>query len=103
MSKKRSADSKFETEQTFYTEALKLGVPMDIYNGDIYVPFNKEMADLAKKYSLHHAPLQSTKDGKMWMQVKFAYDPYYTPNGYEAKWLKKHEPRTFAPKLLKDS
>jgi len=86
---------------TLYEELVALGVEMDTYAGDVYVPRTDATIKIAQRHGIRFRILRSDKDQKMWIELKFQNDPYYKKNPWEAKaW---EPPLTkFRIPLLKD-
>lgn len=67
---------------SLYDEIVAAGIPHDHHQSDLYVPATKEAAALIKARrshgEVHHVQgFIDNVTGKPWLDVMFAYDPFW--------------------------
>lgn len=68
---------------SIYTEAVKLGVPLDNHESDLYMLVTIESSELLKLYPYKNnvTTFISNIDGDLWFDIPFAYDPHTIARG----------------------
>jgi hypothetical protein len=64
-----------EKKPTFY-EAVK-HIPHDNHESDLYLLWTSEAAELCKQYSMSGKCFVSNLDGKLYIDIPFAYEPWW--------------------------
>ena len=63
---------------TIYTDLRGAGIPLDNHESDLYVLDGPTTRAILKRYRavLGH-PFISQVDGRQWLEIPFAYDPFW--------------------------
>lgn len=73
---------------SLYTELRDSGTEIDCHESDLYVPRTAENLTILARYPLQRGnavTFTSQIDGKLWLDIPFAYDPWW-----EARNVKNH-------------
>ena len=62
---------------TLYQELKKRGQETSNHESDLYVKLTDESMRLVKCSGLSHSIFTSNIDGKQWIDVPFAFDPFW--------------------------
>jgi hypothetical protein len=64
---------------TIYSEAKRLGIPIDSHESDLYLKVTPESIELVKKYDISQINKQFTSqiDKTQWFDIPFAFDPFW--------------------------
>lgn len=62
---------------SLYAEAVALGIPTDSHESDLYLPRTAQTVALVKKWNRSVSTFTSQIDGKLWLDVPFAFDPWW--------------------------
>ena len=62
---------------SIYLDAVAAGIPVDHHESDLYMLATPESRALVAKHGLWATPFKSHVDGKAWLDVPFAYDPFW--------------------------
>jgi hypothetical protein len=65
---------------TLYERFVAAGLETDSHESDLYVKSSPEAREILKDFPLHAKnarPFRSNIDGKTWLDVPFAYTPYW--------------------------
>jgi len=75
----KSSEPKHEKSPTLYERLLAAGAKLDSHESDLYVridaasaPFAAELADKARHFQ---------HEGEQWVEIPFAYDPFWKVAG----------------------
>jgi hypothetical protein len=62
-----------------YTEAKRLGIPMDSHESDLYLKVTPESSELVKKYDRNKIAKQFTNqiDHTLWYDLPFMFAPFW--------------------------
>jgi hypothetical protein len=74
-------EERYQMSENPYTNPYKqlkaLGVPMDSHESDLYVQATPEAVSIVKASGWSHMFFQSQIDGNTWIDVAFAYEPFW--------------------------
>jgi hypothetical protein len=62
---------------SLYQEACKAGLQMDSHYSDLYLLRTPTAIRLCQEHAAHWSTFTSQIDGKPWLDVPFAYEPYW--------------------------
>jgi len=60
-----------------YDKLKDAGIVMDSHESDLYVPSSAEALKLIKEHGFNYSFFRSNIDGKLWIEVPFAYSPWW--------------------------
>ena len=60
-----------------YAELVAAGVPLDNHGSDLYALATAEAVRIVKASGYCHSFFRSAIDGKMWLEVHFAFYPFW--------------------------
>ena len=80
---------------TLYQDCIKLGLKIDSHESDLYIEDTPQARELLAKHAkrgkrtytvdgFNVAKFYSQIDGKPWLDVPFAYDPFWESKGFPA-------------------
>jgi hypothetical protein len=58
-------------------DLVRVGIPIDHHESDLYVLDTSEARETIKKYGYGFTSFTSNIDGKRWLDVPFAYEPFW--------------------------
>jgi len=62
---------------SLYKDLVRAGIPTDNHESDLYVLDTPEARETIKKYAYKFTTFTSDIDGKRWIDVPFAYEPFW--------------------------
>lgn len=62
---------------SLYEKIKALKIPFDSHRSDLYFLATPESRKIVKESGRHPYPFISPRDGKVWIEVPFAYDPFW--------------------------
>jgi hypothetical protein len=64
---------------SIYQELKEAKVEMSSWQSDLYVPINETTTQIVLKYKStnHITTFRHDKDGELWYEILFAYEPHY--------------------------
>lgn len=62
---------------SLYTDLIEAGQPVSNWQSDLYCPVNAVTRELLAKHQLKASTFTSNKDGQLWYDVPFMFDPYW--------------------------
>lgn len=64
---------------SLFKEVIAKGIKYDNHESDLYIPYTKETEALVRKYDKQDIAqrFKSQIDGKTWIDIPFAYEPYW--------------------------
>ena len=60
-----------------YEDLVALGIPLDHHESDLYVLDVPEARDVIRRHGRRFTPFQSKREGLTWLEVPFAFDPWW--------------------------
>ena len=66
------------TRDTLYQRLVDIGAELDHRESDLYVLYTAETLDLVRSSGLDFATFVSQIDNRTWIEVPFAYIPFWT-------------------------
>ena len=60
-----------------YKDVVALGIPHTNHYSDLYLPNTDQVRGLLKKHDKRGSPFQNQVEGGTWLDVPFAYEPYW--------------------------
>jgi hypothetical protein len=71
-----------ETKQSLYQACLAAGLTVDNHYSDLYVMDGWDTRAMLRDYQgVFFTRFVSQVDGKIWLDIPFAYDPYWIKRG----------------------
>lgn len=64
-------------QTTLYQALLDTGYKIDHHESDLYVEESPTTVAMCKAHGKHFTYFRSQIDGKIWLDVPFAYDPFW--------------------------
>jgi hypothetical protein len=64
-------------EPTLYALCIEAGFEIDHHESDLYIKDCQAARTLLNQHGKKIEPFRSEKDGAMWLDVPFAYQPYW--------------------------
>jgi hypothetical protein len=65
---------------SLYQDMLAAGVKIDSHESDLYVEATPSSVAILKRYPRCNASyFRNNVDGKLWIDIPFAYDPFWPP------------------------
>jgi hypothetical protein len=83
--KAMAAAGSSEPDDNLYDEVIRLGIKHDHHESDLYIPYTPENMALARKYGKSAQTFKSNVDGKTWIDIPFAYSPFWEKKQREAQ------------------
>lgn len=62
---------------SLYDEVKARGIPHSSHESDLYVPDTQEVRELLQKYGRKGVPFVNQVEGGTWLDVPFAYQPWW--------------------------
>jgi hypothetical protein len=69
---------------SLYTDCLAAGIPWANHYSDLYIPATAQTRELLNKRGLTATTFINQVEGGIWLDVPFAYDPYWQSKGGES-------------------
>lgn len=66
-----------EKPATLYQACLVAGLPVDNHESDLYVLASEQARVLVKEYKQTCTSFVSQIEGKVWLEIPFAFDPFW--------------------------
>lgn len=68
---------------SIYNQMIEAGVEVSSHESDLYVPVNDITNKIISNYKHKHncTRFANNIDGKLWIDIPFAYDPWWTARG----------------------
>lgn len=68
------------TPITIFTEATRLGIPMDSHESDLYLQDSPQTRQLIKEHDTNHTATRfqsAIPDDHLWWDIPFGFDPFW--------------------------
>lgn len=62
---------------SLYKDLVRARIPIDHHESDLYVLDTPQARETIKKYGYKFETFKSNLDGKRWIDVPFAYEPFW--------------------------
>lgn len=62
---------------TLYDAIVAAGIPHEHHESDLYVPRTEAALKLVKASGLRYASFRDAIDGQPWLDIPFAYEPFW--------------------------
>jgi hypothetical protein len=82
---------------SLYKDLVRAGIPTDHHESDLYVLDTSEAREAIKKYGYKFKTFTSNIDGKRWIDVPFAYEPFWEKKGRRHATMKVDDTSTGRP------
>jgi hypothetical protein len=70
---------------SLYRDLVRARIPTDHHESDLYVLDTPEARELVKSYGYKSSTFTSNLDGKRWIDVPFAYEPFWEKKAHATK------------------
>jgi len=64
-------------KETLYQAVIRLGIPHDHHESDLYLPYTEEVRQLLQTHGLTGQPFKHSTEGTIWIDVPFMYAPFW--------------------------
>lgn len=66
---------------SLFDDVKARGIPYSSHESDLYLPATLEVRELLRKHRKDGKGFINQKDGKMWLDIPFSYDPWWIERG----------------------
>lgn len=67
--------------QSPYKEAVRMGLPIESHESDLYIPATAEAIAMVKRSGYYCSTFWHEVKGGQWLDVPFAYEPFWRNRG----------------------
>lgn len=71
---------------SLYADLLAAGCEIDHHESDLYARATEQARALVVRHAARATPFRSPRDGRLWLEIPFAWDPYWDAAADRARW-----------------